>query len=477
MTSVGNIMAGNSIADLAGAITPNASMNNADFGQYIRKEVAAQSTVTAKDSGQVEISSKEQTLSVSKDGKAIAQPEQMQTVETTNEKTATEDQMASFNQEIKNVVKDALGIDEETMENVLAEMGIMPVALLQPENLQQFILLVDGGQEPTDLLMNEAMMADFSLVFDLLQTVDLSEDLGISMDQLLQQMQMTPEMPASDLQSAGDIVAASEIPEFTEQNETVLITIQQEEDSVKVTSRNDGDNTLSLMEPSSSTTVENVVNADSQKSGSQDMADTNTSGQNEPGLPEQANVMKQEPVSDFVATGNIQQQFTMEATSEISAPQPTPQMVQIVEQIVEQIRVNLQADTTTMEMQLHPESLGKVLLTVSNKAGMMTANFTVQTEEARIALESQMYTLRENLEQKELKVDAVEVTVSNFELTQGDGSHDDQKNLNQGDGKSRRFRMENSEEEEGEAISAEEEAERVRRSVMRDNGSSIDFTA
>lgn len=38
---------------------------------------------------------------------------------------------------------------------------------------------------------------------------------------------------------------------------------------------------------------------------------------------------------------------------------------------------------------------------------MMTANFTVQTEEARLALESQMYQLRDTLEQKEIKVEAV----------------------------------------------------------------------
>lgn len=46
----------------------------------------------------------------------------------------------------------------------------------------------------------------------------------------------------------------------------------------------------------------------------------------------------------------------------------------------------------------------------------MTAVFSVQSEEARAALESQMYTLRENLELRELKVDAVEVNVSDFDF-------------------------------------------------------------
>ena len=60
------------------------------------------------------------------------------------------------------------------------------------------------------------------------------------------------------------------------------------------------------------------------------------------------------------------------------APMPN-QSVQIIEQIVRQIRVSVTDTTSTMEMQLNPERLGKVLLTISAKEGMMTANFTVQT--------------------------------------------------------------------------------------------------
>ena len=59
----------------------------------------------------------------------------------------------------------------------------------------------------------------------------------------------------------------------------------------------------------------------------------------------------------------------------------------------------------------------------------MTANFTVQTEEARLALESQMYQLRDTLEQKEIKVEAVSISVSDFSFAQGGGDDADSKNL------------------------------------------------
>ena len=63
----------------------------------------------------------------------------------------------------------------------------------------------------------------------------------------------------------------------------------------------------------------------------------------------------------------------------------------------------------------------------------MTANFTVQNEEARAALESQIISLRENLEQRNLKVDAVEVSVSDFTFSQsGQADTGDQKGVQSG---------------------------------------------
>ena len=168
------------------------------------------------------------------------------------------------------------------------------------------------------------------------------------------------------------------------------------------------------------------------------------------------------------------QQFDLQGAREVQdAPMPN-QSVQIIEQIVRQIRVSVTDTTSTMEMQLNPERLGKVLLTISAKGGMMTANFTVQTEEARLALESQMYQLRDTLEQKEIKVEAVSISVSDFSFAQGGGDDADSKIWNRR-WKSRRFQFEDSEEEAQEA--SDKEAERVRKSVMRDHGGSVDFTA
>ncbi len=488
MASVGNIMANKGLTELAAAIAPaGAPKGNTGFGECIQQTMDQQKSVETGDI-RTDSAARDQSVPLRQDGSSsISDSTPVQAGGTQDQEPLTEDQLAAVNQAVKDVVKTALGIDEETMETVLAEMGIMPLELLQPENLQQFILLVDGGQEITDFLMNEEMMGDFNLVSQVLQALDMSEITDTPMAEILQQMTtLTEEIPVEMASLSEDVPVdlASQDSGLPLSQETAEEVVLQEEPEVVVVQQENPDQSGSQSAPEDSQLTSEdqgqmavpvkFSGSTAQNGGSQNMGEP--SGWQGSELPEQYASVGSEPQPEFIAVGNhIQQQMVADSVREIAAPQPTPQMVQIVEQIVEQIRIHAQADTTTMEMQLNPESLGKVLLTISTRAGMMTANFTVQTEEARMAVESQMYTLRENLEQKELKVDAVEVTVSNFEFTQS-GNGDDQKNLNQGDGRSRRFRMEE-QEEDGEEISQEAEAERVRRNVMRDNGGSVDFIA
>ena len=127
-----------------------------------------------------------------------------------------------------------------------------------------------------------------------------------------------------------------------------------------------------------------------------------------------------------------------------------------------------------MELQLNPEHLGKVLLSVASKNGVMTANFTVQSDEARAALESQMYTLRENLESKNLKVEVVEVQIADSDFTQRDQTgSEDQKNPNNGNGKQMKFSFDDEEDENVSDVQSDD----VRKKVMLDSGNSVDFTA
>ena len=339
---------------------------------------------------------------------------------------------------VEDIVQDVLKLDDDQMDAILAAMGITVVQLLDPQILQQFVLTAEGAGDITDMLTSETMLADYQMILQ--QFAQMPE--GVS--EILAQMEPVSEDDA-DLQGIlQELTAVKPEQAPVSDGEVLQKAVNTQEPAILgQTSSSDSSKTMSGESNASST---------------------------------ESFVQTSQPQTDAsVEAVPFAQQFDLQAAREVQdAPMPN-QSVQIIEQIVRQIRVSVTDTTSTMEMQLNPERLGKVLLTISAKEGMMTANFTVQTEEARLALESQMYQLRDTLEQKEIKVEAVSISVSDFSFAQGGGDDADSKNLEQGDGKSRRFQFEDSEEEAQEA--SDKEAERVRKSVMRDHGGSVDFTA
>ena len=151
-----------------------------------------------------------------------------------------------------------------------------------------------------------------------------------------------------------------------------------------------------------------------------------------------------------------------EHTDNVNKPQP------VVEQIVEQVRVHMNQDATSMELQLYPEHLGKIQIHVVSKDGVMTARIAAETEQAKQAIENGLANLKEAFEQQDLKVEAVEVMVSTagFEKGQDQQERPEQKRTG---GKTGKLVYSDTEEEE-----LEEQAETER---MRMTGSSVSYTA
>jgi flagellar hook-length control protein FliK len=146
-------------------------------------------------------------------------------------------------------------------------------------------------------------------------------------------------------------------------------------------------------------------------------------------------------------------------------------MSKIVEQVVTQVRIRVMPETTSMELQLHPASLGRVNIQVATSAaGVSTATMTVENEAAKAALESQMITLKETFEEQGLKVDAVEVTVSEFGL-----DHQDRENQQQQQKPGSRHRRFDFDEESSEQGLDGETRETIE--SRRNYDSTVDYTA
>lgn len=141
----------------------------------------------------------------------------------------------------------------------------------------------------------------------------------------------------------------------------------------------------------------------------------------------------------------------------------------IINQIVEQVRVNLNQDTTSIELQLYPEHLGKIQINVVSKDGIMTARIVAETETARQAIEGGLFNLKETMEQQNLKVDAIEVMISTAGFEKQKEEQDAQKQEN---GSKSKRRLDLS--ELNEDMSQNDEAEALK---MQAAGSSVSYSA
>lgn len=398
--------------------------------------------------------------------------------------------VSEANEIIAQKVEEVLNIDSETLENIMAVLGLTFTDLLDPMNLQKLVLFVNGVSEPSELLTNEEMLAQFGDLTDAIAQIDWESATGMSMEEFstaLEQFELSQGTSDIDVQGENldvkeDLTKTTDIPVIVEEN-------------VDDTQSKYNEDAAKSEKVSGETVNTNETEVSDKKVVSQELADkpvVSDKGSDEQTLNSQSDneenkfimtesdqetllAKEERPVTntiDFIQ--NLNNAVNGAVKTEPMQQSNMQQMINIVNQVVEQIKVTLGKDTTSMQLQLNPENLGKVLISVSSVNGVMTANFTVQSEEAREALQSQMYTLREALESKELKVEAVEVEVSDFAFSENNQfGTEDQKQFEKGNGKTFKFDFDKEESEE-----TAEDGKTSGRTVRRlDVGTSIDFTA
>lgn len=468
-----------------GSVQKNSSSNS--FDNYLSTSqksngAAASKTASKTQSNNVKVANQSKAKSASD---KVSDVNSGNSVNSLNQKS-----IDKVNEKIVDEVKDVLGIDDDTFANAMTALGLSPLDLLESNNLAKLVLFVNGSSDFTDLLTDENMMNQLNELSDILGNLNWEDLTGMSKSDFLEEVEDfnaksqtgsdvfkedAPALAQEIAVDAADSGNTSENVSAEEESATNTNNVSTEKKSVQ------GETTVNTSDNSSDTKVEVSVTKSEESSSQQ----SSYSSQSEDDMSE---VTHDQTISeDDVTTDNqhtVRNDFiqnlnqAVNDTVQVAKPESVrmQQMVDIVNQVVEKIKVSIGTESTSMEMQLNPEHLGKLLLNVSSKNGVMTAVFSVQSEEAKAALESQMYTLRENLELRELKVDAVEVNVSDFDF-----SHSDQQTMN-GDqskadnGNGRQMKFEFDDESSEEAVSNEEK-EAVRKQVMRDNGSQIDFTA
>lgn len=348
--------------------------------------------------------------------------------------------VATFLAQVKQVICETLGITEEQLTTSMEALGLQDADLLDRSSLQQIFLEVNQA-EPTEFLTNEEMFREFT---DLMQAVEQTvETSGLSTEQvqeILKAAEPTTEIVADTEQT--DVLPMQE----TDVKEQAVEEEEPEEPQMEVRE-------TKVSEASSETKTETGNDgtkghtAQAEKDGDKITVSSETD----------ANVKN--VFIDALANHAVSQ--TGEADLAAAA-----QVREIANQIMEQIKITIRPEQTNMELQLNPEHLGRVNLTVTEKEGMMTAQFTTQTEVAKEAIESQIASLREALQNQGIKVEAIEVTVSEF------GFERDRQSEQNGNGEPEKRRKSGSF-----AVEEPEEAAPKMADYLNVTDSSVDYSA
>lgn len=298
-------------------------------------------------------------------------------------------------EQIKKYLQKRMEMSEEEIEKAFYECGLNAFSLLQVSSLQQFFVNINGMEDFSEVLTDSGLLEAWNSFVS-----DMSE-LDITLDD-------------------GSVINASVFSELPEENgifEAVrkyIVEMARPEAADEQTA----DNPDIPAEGMPETAIVDAMPADSADSGSGELSDSRFADTGMDAVAERDNdrqptAFNENLFQEFI--NNIQENIA--GTDRFDHNQ-IQQIRDIAFQIVEGVKVNVKADTSSLELQLNPESLGKVNVAIELKDGVATANFIVRNEMARIAVESQLQTLKETFEEQGLKVEAVSVTVSDFSFGQ-----------------------------------------------------------
>lgn len=356
----------------------------------------------------------------------------------------------------------------EDVELVLETLGLTPVDLLIPENLTDVVLALNPECDALSLMTNEELFKDLKSLMNLAQELKT---------QMVQEYNLTEDEMNTILNA---VMEKLEVPEV--ENETVPEDAELPEMTAKITqdimvaeTEVVADRTKEVSyEKNDVKTVETIEV--SREAAEIPQTESNQNVKNDStGTKEESNhAQPQQFAQNFVNQLAEAVENTSGSTTSYGVSGQ-----EIIRQITEQIRVYVKEDTTEMELQLHPASLGNVKVQLTSAGGVLTAVFTTENETVKAALEAQLVQLKENFTEQGLKVESVEVNVSaqGFERSldqqeQEQNRFEDTRNK-KGNRRIRLNGLDDAEEFLSEEMSADD---RIVADMMIRNGNTVDYT-
>lgn len=401
-----------------------------------------------------------------------------------------QEEVAQFNSAILQLVENVLGISSEAIQQFLQTNDMVPMDLLQPGNLA---LLASGAQENIDI-MDLLNNGDFQQLLGEVDTLgkqlmetsgfSIKELSGFSIDlgevaqlELPQELQREPiaKIPngqSQEIQLPVEGPILNHIQEVTSDEQEVVIPILNAE----MVQEGEGEPEALLNQIVEEVVLEKPILANT---ANQQEMDSNPNAKQSQ-VPNEGKEIKTdfaEPMENKVNLFSMNQKLDTLPVLDKAQNLPTIVNIQeVIDQIGEYAKLSVGNQVSTMEMQLNPENLGKLFVTITSHNGEITARIAAQTQLAKEVIDSQISQFRENLGQNGIKVEAVEVTVSTHEFEQNLDGNRSMMNQEQQEKKQPKRRMMNGNEFTlGNIQGLMSEEDQVVARMMKENGNTLDY--
>lgn len=346
----------------------------------------------------------------------------------------------------------------------LESFGMTVEDLFTKDGLKEFFLEMNSA-EVSDLIVDESLNQELnSFLEEFEEVLEPLENLELDLESLV--TDETVDMALSEFPEVAELVQQMETkPQEESQTKVFQPTLIPREEQPDIQPE-----FVDVEEPEVIVTETEIQTTDNQEQQSNQQ--TETFKENLPDKTEKPDQEWERPEPQKTFTNPILQAIenAVDNVQEIGELDNQPvRGADVIEQIVEQVRIQMNQDTTSLEMQLYPEHLGKIQIHIISKDGVMTARIVAETEAAKQAIENGLTNLKESMQDQNLKVDAIEVMVSTTGFERGNEGQGSETNNQTAKGR-RKLDLSDSEQD----VTDEEAAEEER---MRASGSSVSYTA
>jgi flagellar hook-length control protein FliK len=417
---------------------------------------------------------------------------------------------------IMNKIKEVLGISDEELETAMETLGITAVDLLNPTNIKELCMELGDVPDSISLITNADLYENVKEIVNFAESAGnkIAADFGMT-NEGVSELLLEDETFIQEVNEAVTKLENKDLADVFEATETVLAPEQNIQNIETPKPDMDVDRSATTVADIKDTNVTEGTEAktvtvtvtgkpeEAPQTGEREVTADNPAARQGESVTESFKATVKSEESNLKGNNEGFEHASRFAETENTVAAPTQTVVttevnnlgQVVEtvrsysnadansimsQVTQSIRVNYSADVTSMEMQLHPASLGTVNMNIASTNGVVTAHILVENEAVKAALESQLITLQQTFEEQGQRVEAVEVSVANYDLNKGTGSDSEgntDRERTSGAGRSGRRRSINLNDLEEEDIEELSDEEKISADMMARSGNSVDYTA